>query len=74
VAIDYYVSMRFLPLLLVLGALHAQTPQRKADQATPATDGSTRGDWPHYRGTQLSWRYSALDQITAANVKNLTSA
>jgi len=36
--------------------------------------GSTRADWPHYGGTQFSWRYSALDQINTTNVKNLTPA
>jgi len=25
--------------------------------------GVTRADWPHYGGTQFSWRYSALDQV-----------
>ena len=39
-----------------------------------AQDGSTRNDWPHYGGTHLSWRYSALDQINTANVKNLVPA
>ena len=32
---------------------------------------ATRADWAHYGGTPFSWRYSALDQINAANVKNL---
>src|SRR5262249_16688495 len=36
--------------------------------------GATRADWPHYGGTQMSWRYSALDQINTGNVKNLTPA
>lgn len=35
-------------------------------------DGGTRADWPHYGGTQSAWRYSALDQINTANVKNLS--
>jgi len=37
-------------------------------------DGSTRADWPHYGGTQASWRYSALDQVNGSNVKNLAPA
>ena len=37
-------------------------------------DGSTRGDWPHYGGTQAAWRYSALDQINTSNVRRLTPA
>ena len=36
--------------------------------------GATRADWPHYGGTQFSWRYSALDQVNTANVKNLVPA
>jgi alcohol dehydrogenase (cytochrome c) len=39
-----------------------------------AQDGATRADWPHYGGTQWSWRYSALDQIKTTNVKNLAPA
>jgi glucose dehydrogenase len=39
-----------------------------------AVDGATRADWPHYGGSQFSWRYSALDQINTANVKNLVPA
>ena len=53
--------MRFLLALIALAACaQAQTP-----------DGATHSDWPHYGGTQLSWRYSALDQINARNVKNI---
>jgi len=36
-----------------------------------AQDGATHADWPHYGGTQMAWRYSALDQVNTANVKNL---
>src|SRR5579863_10450917 len=57
--------MRIRTLLLValsaLGSLHAQ-------------DGATHADWPYYGGTQLSWRYSALDQINTTNVKSLAPA
>ncbi|MBF8270802.1 MAG: quinonprotein alcohol dehydrogenase [Gammaproteobacteria bacterium] len=35
-------------------------------------DGATYVDWPHYGGTHMSWRYSALDQINAGNVKQLS--
>src|SRR5215831_14317842 len=38
------------------------------------TDGATRADWPHYGGSQLSWRFSALDQVNTSNVKNLAPA
>jgi len=39
-----------------------------------APSAQTSADWPHYGGTQLSWRYSTLDQINAGNVKNLAPA
>jgi alcohol dehydrogenase (cytochrome c) len=54
--------MKWLYVLLFAMPLYAQE------------SGATRSDWPHYGGTQLSWRYSALDQINASNVKNLTPA
>ncbi len=36
-----------------------------------AQGGATRADWPGYGGTHAAWRYSALDQIHAGNVKRL---
>ena len=54
--------MRFLLVLLALAAACAQGQ-------TP--DGATHADWPHYGGTQFSWRYSALDQVNTGNVKKL---
>ena len=36
--------------------------------------GVTHADWPHYGGTQFSWRYSGLDQVNTSNVKNLLPA
>jgi alcohol dehydrogenase (cytochrome c) len=58
---DYHNPMRFLPILLITSAACAQ-------------DGATRADWPHYGGTPFSWRYSALDQVNTANVRNLVPA
>ena len=55
-------QMRFCLFLLTVSAALAQDA------------GATHNDWPHYGGTQFSWRYSALDQINAANVKALTPA
>src|SRR2546426_8490999 len=54
--------MRFLLILLMAMPLYAQD------------NGPTRADWPSYGGTQLSWRYSALDQINTRNVKSLAPA
>jgi alcohol dehydrogenase (cytochrome c) len=54
--------MRFPILLLALTA------------AGCAQDGATHSDWPYYGGTQLAWRYSALDQINKSNVKSLAPA
>src|ERR1044071_7655102 len=39
-----------------------------------AGDGATHNDWPEHGGTGLFWRYSALDQINTANVKQLAPA
>lgn len=36
--------------------------------------GATGADWPHYGGTQYSWRYSSLDQINVNNVQRLAPA
>ncbi|HJT89825.1 MAG TPA: PQQ-dependent dehydrogenase, methanol/ethanol family, partial [Bryobacteraceae bacterium] len=57
--------MRTLLVLLAAAAAYAQSG--------PA-GGATHADWPSYGGTQLSWRYSALNQINTSNVKNLVPA
>ena len=54
--------MRFLLILLLAAPAFAQQ------------EGAAGANWPHYDGTQLSWRYSALDQINTGNVKNLLPA
>jgi alcohol dehydrogenase (cytochrome c) len=59
---SYHRQMRTTLLMVLAIACRAQ------DAA------ATRADWPHYGGTQFSWRYSALDQINTANVKNLVPA
>jgi alcohol dehydrogenase (cytochrome c) len=58
-------SMRFIALILAFTAAYAQNAP---------SDGATHADWPHYGGSQLSWRYSALDQINTTNVGKLTPA
>ena len=42
--------------------------------AIAQTGGPTATDWPHYGGTQLSWRFSSLAQIDTSNVKSLAPA
>jgi alcohol dehydrogenase (cytochrome c) len=55
------------PWLILLAIAAAPAQER-------VSDGATHADWPHYGGTQMAWRYSALDQVNAGNVKNLTPA
>src|SRR5262245_15909668 len=57
--------MRFLVFLIFIANCWGQTV---------ALDGASRADWLHYGGSQASWRYSALDQVNTANVKNLAPA
>ena len=59
--------MRFWLILFTSSFLLTST-------ATAQDAGPTHADWPHYGGTQFSWRYSALDQINTSNVKTLTPA
>jgi len=54
--------MRYLTLLLAATSLFAQDGM---------TNGATKADWSSYGGTQLAWRYSALDQVNTTNVKKL---
>src|SRR5258708_4446104 len=54
------VTMRFSLVLFTISSALAQDA------------GATRSDWPHYGGTQFSWRYSSLDQINTTNVRALT--
>jgi alcohol dehydrogenase (cytochrome c) len=39
--------------------------------AQSGPSGGTLANWASYGGTSFAWRYSALDQINTANVKNL---
>src|SRR5438128_2014778 len=64
--------MRFLIAVTTLAAI-LKGPLAVSAQ-TPSPDGGTRADWPSYGGTASAWRYSALDQINTANVKNLAPA
>lgn len=58
--------MRALALVLCIAPLTAQvTSQRLLNAANDP------GNWMTYSGSYKSWRYSTLDQINRANVKNL---
>ncbi len=59
------IGRLFASLLVSLSIANAQGP---------GSTGETRADWPHYGGSQASWRYSGLDQINAANVNRLRPA
>ncbi|RYE09760.1 MAG: membrane-bound PQQ-dependent dehydrogenase, glucose/quinate/shikimate family [Hyphomicrobiales bacterium] len=46
-------------------------PATPATPTAPATELETGADWPAYGGTYHATRYSPLDQITPANVRDL---
>src|ERR1700728_2041421 len=54
--------MRFVLCLILIASASAQT------------GGPASADWPHYGGTQLSWRYSSVAPINPGNGKNLAPA
>jgi len=58
--------MRFLISFVLTAGAFAQTGR--------PVSGATQADWPHYGGSQLSWRYSSLAQVNTSNVKNLAPA
>jgi PQQ-dependent dehydrogenase (methanol/ethanol family) len=45
--------------------------QDKGGKFVQDRGGATGSDWPSYGGTVSAWRYSALNQINASNVKKL---
>ncbi|MBZ5621753.1 MAG: PQQ-dependent dehydrogenase, methanol/ethanol family [Acidobacteriia bacterium] len=57
-------TYRMKPHALAAGMLFLAVPLTAADFAT-------KTDWPSYGGTHSALRYSALDQINAANVQKL---
>jgi len=66
--------MRRLTVFVVIGFAYFAFAAPPGPAQTSALDGATRNDWPHYGGTPLSWRYSALDQINTTNVQQLMAA
>jgi glucose dehydrogenase len=73
------LSLSFL-FLAVATVLQAQQPNagiastpagRQAGGAAQVQRGATGADWPSHGGTNLPWRYSALNQISTANVKKM---
>jgi alcohol dehydrogenase (cytochrome c) len=63
---DAAMTRSVLAIALCITALSAMLSGQSR-----ALDGATRADWPSYGGTSSAWRYSALNQITTANVKSL---
>jgi len=61
-------------LFAVASAVWAMRAQGPAVNEAQVQQGSTHDDWPGHYGTSLAWRYSALNQINTANVKNLLPA
>jgi len=59
----------FVSLAAVLAALSIVTSTQ--ERGLPST---ARGDWPHYTADVKGTKYSPLDQINAANFKNLEVA
>lgn len=68
-------GVQVVMFLLATGCLLLHTPQvgaqKQAGDSAQIKEGSTGVDWPSHGGTNLAWRYSALDQINTSNVKNL---
>src|SRR5436309_13907598 len=58
--------------LVTASPTRAQAPTQPESAALNAE--ATQNDWPTYHGTYKSYHYSGLDQINAANVKNLEVA
>jgi alcohol dehydrogenase (cytochrome c) len=65
------MTMKLVGVFLAAGMAVAQNGVRSA---SAIADGATHADWPQHGGTDLSWRYSALDQINTSNVKRLAPA
>src|SRR5579862_4974770 len=61
-------------LSLFLSAQRSDSQTRSVISQSQIQQGSTGADWPSYGGTDLAWRYSALDQINTSNVKKLLPA
>lgn len=47
------------------------TARKQSGGAAQVQQGATGADWPSHGGTQLSWRFSALNQISNTNVKKM---
>jgi len=69
------ISRSMLPLAAMVGflgwtaAAHGQSPK-----LSPVSEGTRNGQWPSYTGDVRGSRYSPLDQINAANFKDLEVA
>src|SRR5271155_5558734 len=65
---------RLLRSLTISAMISAPVILAAFAQTVVAQDGATHNEWPSYGGTQLAWRYSALDQVNTTNVTKLAPA
>ena len=69
------ISRSMLPLAAFVGLLSWTADARgQAPKASAVSEGTRNGQWPSYTGDVRGSRYSPLDQINAANFKDLEVA
>ena len=66
--------LRRFGLLCLLAALVGLAAETSSQERTPRMPSTAIGDWPHYTADVKGTKYSPLDQISAANFKNLEVA
>ena len=54
--------------------LAIRTARSQKEPAVHRTDWAASNDWPVYQGSSANIKYSTLDQVTPANVRNLRAA
>src|SRR5438552_18796147 len=65
---------RSFALTCLAAALVSLSTQTSSQERTPRMPSVANGDWPHYTADVKGTKYSPLDQINAANFKNLEVA
>ena len=58
----------------VFSFLAIRTARSQKEPAVHRTDWAASNDWPVYQGSSANIKYSTLDQVTPANVRNLRAA